>query len=204
MRIDVLDKKRPIRTVVLSSILAFLCCSYCQAQTPRSEVGDVALNFSDVELDISPNGQNVRTCAQVWGDGRFHIEQRIQQLPTPAATLKTLDSSLDSSQLRRLQDIIANESLAELPPFRWPTGVDLIKFHAFRVNFKLGSRVRDLGYMTPQKMFPPKLADTSLEGEWERSEAALQPLVEWFRSLERSSILSASGAEATLCSSEMH
>ena len=48
-------------------------------------------------------------------DGRFHLERRKEALPNPTSSLDISESSLDSTQLQRLHNILKGEDINKLP-----------------------------------------------------------------------------------------
>ena len=93
------------RTCTLLSIVALVGTPLSTAQDTRSGPARFLLILNEAQTDISPAGVNFSSCALILPDGRFHLERRMQQLPSHGATLKLYDSVLDSIQLRQLQEI---------------------------------------------------------------------------------------------------
>ena len=54
-------------------------------------------------------------CILVLPDGRFHRERRKEALPNPTSSLDISESSLDSTQLQRLHNILKGEDINKLP-----------------------------------------------------------------------------------------
>jgi len=188
---------------VLVLWFALACLPVGRAQRAQSDLSKFVVILNEGQTDISPRGINVRSCAVISPDGRFHLERRYQQLPKSSASLKVYESSLDSVQLQRLRAILDDEGVRKLPAFVWPSTPAVgAKFRGFEARIERGDQVQHVGYFVGSEVAPGKRLDPATDGikkEWKEAVAALQPLFLWFQDLEASN-LEPSGGESTLCS----
>jgi hypothetical protein len=179
------------------------CLPVGRAQRAQPDLSQFVVILNEGQTDISPRGINVRSCALVSADGRFHLERRYQQLPEPSANLKVYEYPLDSVQLQRLRAILDDEGVRRLPPFAWPpTPAVGTKFRGFEARIVRGGQVQHVGYFVGSEGTAGNQLDPATAGikkEWKEATAALQPLFRWLQDLEASK-LEPSGRESTLCS----
>jgi len=135
-------------------------------------------------------------------DGRFHLERRKEALPNPTSSLDISESSLDSTQLQRLHNILKGEDINKLPEYVLPVfPITAPWFGSFRTKISRGGQVRTVGYWLWQGGMPgasPNSTPDNIKEIWKESEVALRPLVEWFHGIEALK-LSPSAAQSTQC-----
>jgi hypothetical protein len=195
------------RALALLSILALTWTPLGTSQRTQSESIRFLVVLNEAQTDISPRGVNLSNCALILPDGRFHLERRVQQLPSHSATLEVFESSLDSLQFRQLQEILNDARVKELPAFLWPTTEMMgSKFQAFEARIARGDEVQRAGYFVRRGAPVGEAQNSTPSGvrkEWEQSEAVLRPVLQWLRGLETST-LQPSGGRSTLCSTDAH
>jgi hypothetical protein len=191
--------------LVLLSILAIAYIPFAFAQNIQSDSVPFLVILREGATDLSARGLNLHQCALILPDGRFHLEQRVQRLPNSKASLKVFESSLDSAQFRKLQEILNDETVKELPPLVSPTSaVGGNQFGGFTAEVARGERVQSVGYFEAQGQTAEKssdLAHSNRKKGWEQSKAALRPLQQWFHGLQAAN-LEPSRGESTLCSTD--
>lgn len=141
-------------------------------------------------------------CIVVLPDGRFHLERRKQVAPNPTSSLNIYESSLDSTQLQQLLNIVKKESLTKLPIYALPAFPMAVPWFS-TVNAKVAraGQIRTVGYWLWRgggADDSPTSTPDNIKKIWKDSEVALQPLLEWFHGIEASK-LSPSNAESTQC-----
>jgi hypothetical protein len=145
---------------------------------------------------------NVHDCMQVLPDGRFHLERRIQQLPSPSATLRVFDSWLDTAHFRKLQEILKDEKISELPPYVQPEiPMTAPRFRGVKVDIPRGTQVQSVGYWLWKggtSDSSPNNAPDNIKTAWRDSESAMRPLVDWLHCIEALN-LGPSNSASTMC-----
>jgi len=105
-----------LSTLILLLVVAFLP-SAVSAQVGRpSDPQATPVRIDEGRFDNEP-GVTSSDCILVMPDGRFHVERRRQVLPSSTATLNIFESSLDSSQLQQLGDIVAEAEASRIPAY---------------------------------------------------------------------------------------
>lgn len=197
------EKSGVAQLLVLLSILAIAYPALAFAQNIQSDSGAFLVILNEGETDISSRGVNLHECALILPDGRFHLEQRVQHLPNSNANLKVFESSLDSAQFRKLQEILNDETVKELPPLTSPaTPMAVTKFRGFTARIARGEQVQSVGYLEAQQQTVEKstdLAHSDMKKGWEQSKVALRPLLQWFQALQGVNREPSRG-KSTLCS----
>jgi hypothetical protein len=155
--------------------------------------GAFVVRISEASVD-NEHGATSMDCLLVRPDGRFHLEHRHQQLPSPTARLSVFESSLDSSQLVQLQGIIKNERVSDLPDYVTPpVSMDVPRFSTLIVDIQRGGSVQRSGYWTWHERSPGALAfPADVKKRWQDSEVTLRPVVEWFHEAEGLKLLPSS------------
>jgi len=198
------EKSGVAQRLVLPSILAIASIPFAFAQNIPSDSVAFLVILSEGATDLSARGLTLHQCALILPDGRFHLEQRVQRLPNSKATLKVFESSLDSAQFRKLQEILNDESVKELPPLASPTTpMGGNKSRRFTAEIARGRQVQSVGYFEAQRQTAEKsqdLAPSNMKKGWEQSKAALRPLLQWFHGMQAVN-LEPSRGESNLCSS---
>src|SRR5438045_7149769 len=76
---------------------------------PQSDSGAFMVSISEATID-NKNAVTSTDCILVLPDGRFHLERRKEVAPNPTSSLSIFESSLDSTRLQELQDILKDEA----------------------------------------------------------------------------------------------
>jgi len=126
---------------------------------------------------------NFSNCVLVMPDGQFYVSLRRQEIMDGTATVKAFEGSLNANSMQRLHDLLNRETIRNAPKFdlpKTPLGVD--EFQVFEAEINRGALLQRLGYFK-WKGRGPDNSDLT-KRQWQESELALQPLVEWFRALK--------------------
>jgi len=154
------------------------------------------------QIDQSLTGITANECILVFPDGHFHMERRLQQLPTPSATLQVYEADLSDEQLQQLKNSLDNYEIRNLPTFVPPSIPGPVNFRqAFQVRFPRNSHIDNIGYAAwkaTSQSDPDAPARDALYTSQQKSVAALQPLYKWFTDLD-SQKLTPSNMGSTFC-----
>jgi len=125
-------------------------------------------------------------CAVEFPDGRMRIERTKQIIPNEPAT-QVFTTKLNSTQSSELLSILSKtEKLSAFTPPKMPFIADSAQY--FEVEIVQNQRLREIGYFkwrgnTPAEASPASMPD-NVKKAWQISEAALQPLVQWFHNVQ--------------------
>jgi hypothetical protein len=190
-------------TLSLALALAVTLPAIAGAQTnPSPGPESFVVRISEAMMD-NERRVTLSDCLLVLPDGRFHLERRRQVLPSPTATLNIFESSLDSSQLEQLRDLVKNAQSSALPNYDSQRVFfqNAPWFSSVIVDIGGSEASRRYGYWTwDMRNAGPDVAATAKK-HWHDSETALQPLVEWLHAIEAMK-LPPSNAEPTKCSTD--
>jgi hypothetical protein len=99
--------------------------------------------------DLSQQIPGVHSCILVLADGRFHLEKKVQRLPSSVATVSVFDYSLDSVQLQTLRAILGSGEIRQLPIYSQPLQpIGVPWFYGFNVRIARVTGVQSIGYWT--------------------------------------------------------
>jgi hypothetical protein len=173
-------------TSAVGLVLAAALPAAVGAQTTSSpDPKPFVVRISEDRVD---NGHGVTStaCVLVSPDGRFHLERRQQVLPSSTAVLKVFESSLDSSQLQQLRDILRNEPTGSLPEYdKQPIYFQNAPwFSSVTVEISAGEAARRAVYWSWDERSAGPAASAEVKKHWKDAETALRPLVEWLHGIE--------------------
>ena len=135
--------------LVTSAFLTLVNAAPRDRLQPQQEAPTFLIAAHEGTIDLSRNGTSSQTCILVRPDGRFHLEGRTQRLPSPAASAKIFDYSLDSSRLQQLRGIIDDESVRQLPAYIQPPLPMAVSWsHGFEAKITRPTGAQDIGYWT--------------------------------------------------------
>lgn len=171
---------------------------------PKSQdAHGVFVRIVQTRIDLSPNGVTANDCIVVQGNGRFHLERRLQQLPDAATRVTVFESKLTKVQRQALREILDQHSIRNLPEFEAPVpplGVTDFSLLVAEVNRQ--TAMQRIGYFSwqgnPMPGAPPESTPDRIKKAWQDSQEALQPLEAWRHALEGQK-MQPSKASATLC-----
>jgi hypothetical protein len=146
------------------------------------------------------HGVMTSDCAVVLPNGRFHVERRKQVSPSPTASVRVFESTLDSSQFDNLRRIVQTAGTSEAREYvAPPASLDVPWFTTVVVTVEASGQVRKSGYWKWRGETPElyKTRDDIRRG-WQESEKKLQPIIEWFHRIEALN-LSSSDTEPDQC-----
>ncbi|MGA8431370.1 MAG: hypothetical protein WB729_16225 [Candidatus Sulfotelmatobacter sp.] len=188
--------------LVTSAFLTLVNVAPRDRLQPQQEAPTFLIAAHEGTIDLSRNGTSSQTCILVRPDGRFHLEGRTQRLPSPTASAKIFDYSLDSSQLQQLRGIIDDESVRQLPEYIQPPLPMAVSWsHGFEAKITRPTGAQDIGYWTWRGGTvdaSPNSARESVRKGWQQSETALKPLVDWLHGIEALK-LSPSDSKSDMC-----
>lgn len=190
------------RRITLALAPVFLCSSlFAQASSP-SITKELPVRVAEAQAN-NEHGLTTSDCVIVMPDGRFHVERLRQVLPSSTATLNIFESSLDSSQLQQLGDIVAEAEASRIPAYdSHPVGfTNAPWFSSVIVSVGEGQTARKFGYWEWDRRNTGPDVPADVKKHWHDSETALQPLVEWLHAIEAMK-LPPSNAEPTKCSTD--
>jgi len=179
--------KKPalVLALALLSLIRSTPAIYAQSK-PESIRFLVAIG--EATTDLSSLGTSRHTCILVMPNGRFHLESRVQHLPSSVAKAKIFDYSLDSQQLQRLRDILDDEKIRQLAAYQSPPMPMAVAWsRGFNANIERGTGIQNVGYWTWRGGTPtasPNSAPESVKKTWQESEIALGPLIDWLHGIE--------------------
>jgi hypothetical protein len=188
-----------LSTLILLLTVAFLP-SAVSAQVGRpSDPQATPVRIDEGKFD-NEHGVTSSDCILVMPDGRFHLERRRVTTPNPPATLTSFESSLDSSQLEQLREIISHAETNGLPEYdSRPVGFQNAPwFSSASVDIGEGETTRRFGYWAWDKRNAGPNVPADVKKRWHDSEVALRPLLEWLHGIEALN-LPPSDARSTQC-----
>ncbi len=193
----------PIKPAVVFLVCTVAFLSDAFPQEPKPAPVPFLLQIVESQTDLSPDGGITSDCILVQPNGRFHMEERRQHLPSPSAKLTIYESRLDKPQLEMLRNILGQQNIQGLPPFVRPNlPVSVAKFRLFSANIRRESATQRTGFFAWEGLGTPNSSPNStpddIKRAWQISANRLQPLVEWFHEIEGLK-LHASHAKSTLC-----
>src|ERR1700722_17534823 len=161
-----------------------------------------------VEMSIdntSVHGVTANACVLVRPDGDFHLEVRVQRLPSPMATLHIYEGSLDEFQMLRLHGLLDARDLRDLEDFQephLPLMTSFVKVATAEISRK--DHIQKVGYLTwkertEEPIGPPDTEPASVKEQWQRSRLLLEPLLEWSHAMQLVKMSELPESASTLC-----
>lgn len=193
----------PIRNSVIIMVFAVAGAVNASHQQPKPSTASTLLQIGETQFNVAPSGGVTSDCVVVQPNGRFHLERREQHLPKASAKLTVFTARLSKRQLQALRSILDKQDIQSLSPFVPPvTPLGVTKFRVFTADVAREATTQKAGFFmwegqgTPDA--PPNSTPDDIKRAWQTSATALQPLVEWFHTLEGMK-LRPSHAKPTLC-----
>jgi hypothetical protein len=183
--------RKVIATLVISSFFV------SAVRTQEAQSGPRSLIVTLVEFQVGRMG-SFTNCINVWEDGRFHLERRIQPDVSAHAVGAVYEATLPEAQLLALKQILESDQLRLLPPMEpiehyagktWMSG--------FRAKTVRDGTEREVGYFE-FGLYDPAKHSESVGVSDPRQKNAVRTLQEWFHHVNSRS-LSLPGAEPTMC-----
>jgi hypothetical protein len=188
--------------VWIVSVTALAAVHAALGGPPPQPQPEFLVEMREGTTDLSQQVPSVHSCILVLADGRFHLEKKVQRLPSSVATVSVFDYSLDSVQLQTLRAILARGEIRQLPIYSQPLQpIGVPWFYGFSVRIARVTGVQSIGYWTWRGGTPaasPNSAPESVKKGWRESETALQPLERWLRSIEGLKLIP-SDTQPTMC-----
>jgi len=193
------------KTAKTFTLTYFLISSFVLAKESNRQIPYIVKIYK-VESDISPQGISVHDCAVVRPNGTLHLEVRKQQLPNSEATLSVYEQPLTKTQLEVLHSIIADEQIQKLPSHRQPQKPFTVPyFRGFEAIIQRDEHRQRVGYFALRPEDENASTSSSipqdLRNEWNESEKALVPLVNWLDGIKSLNVTPAKKA-SQLCVSD--
>jgi hypothetical protein len=193
-----------VAMVLVLTIAFFTVARVASAAPQRQSLPDTAafvVSIGEATIDHK-EAVTSTDCIMVSPDGRFHLERRKQVAPNPTSSLNIYESSLDSTQLQQLLDIVKKESITTLPDYALPAFPMAVPwFSTFNAKVERAGQIRTVGYWLwrgGEADDSPNSTPNNIKKIWKDSEVALQPLAEWLHGIEALK-LSPSNAKPTQC-----
>jgi hypothetical protein len=159
-----------------------------------------------VEMGIDyHSGITANSCIAIQSDGRFHLERRLQQLPSQQAALHIYEATLDAFQLSRLESMLDAQAVREASTYKtpkFPLGVPAVA--AIRIAIARAEKVQTVGYFAWNREpgtegSSPESTPEAVKEEWGSTRLALIPLVGWFHEVEAMKWPELDESHSTLC-----
>lgn len=201
-RTDTYPRKAVMIIVLTAAILKVTGGTSTAARNDsQSDNAVLVVSINEAIID-NKNASSSTDCILVMPDGRFHLERRKEIAPNPTSSLSIFESSLDSTQLQQLHDILKPEGIERLPDYALPVFPMTVPWFAtFHARIERGGQIRKVGYWRWQggtAETSPNSTPANVKKTWKDSEIALRPLVAWFHAIETLK-LSPLGAQPTGC-----
>jgi hypothetical protein len=166
--------------------VAVICATPVAPQTQTSSDGNPLVRMWDSWTTLHPTAgpNNIENCVVVHPDGQFHLELRRQEFLDGRAALHIYEGTLDAGSVQTLKNLLDADAIKKLatPKLpRFPLSDDA-PLEGFSAAISRTDRTQDVGYFVVKARGPDN-PDTVVQ-EWQESQMALQPLVEWFRALK--------------------
>jgi hypothetical protein len=151
------------------------------------------------------SGITANSCIAIQSDGRFHLERRLQQLPSQQAVLHIYEATLDAFQLSRLKSMLDAQAVREASTYKGPKFPVLVPTVAVvRIEIARVDKVQTVGYFAWNRQpgtegLSPESTPEALKEEWRSSRLALTPLVGWFHEVEAMRWPELDESHSTLC-----
>jgi hypothetical protein len=164
------------------------------------------VRIGETNMDISSaHGITTNTCVMVQPDGHFHLEVRVQRLPSPTATLHIYEGNLGEFQMLRLQSLLDARGLRDAEDFQapqLPLTVPAVKVAIAEITRE--DHIQKVGYLAwnERKDGPtgrPESEPASVEEQWQRSRMLLTPLLEWAHAMQLVKMSELPESASTLC-----
>lgn len=147
--------------------------------------------------------EDFNACILLTQDGRFHLEKRADELINHKLNASVHEGSLDPVALFRLMSLIRHLTAAHVPEYRPPRlPLRADSYDLFVAEIPGAEGVRRVGYVTWTNgvagAFPEDEADET-KLEWAASQAALQPIRQWFDAMLAAQVKPTQQAQLTHC-----
>jgi hypothetical protein len=189
-------------TIPLVATLLSLTIVVAQDAVPARDVPLVRA----VEMSIdSHSGTTANSCIAIQKDGRFHLERRLQQLPSQQAVLHIYEATLDAFQLSRLESMLDAQVVREASTYKGPKFPVLVPTVAVvRLEIARVDKVQTVGYFAWNRQpgtdgLSPESTPEAVKQEWRSARLALTPLVGWFHEVEAMRWPELDESHSTLC-----
>ena len=98
---------------------------------------------------------NIDNCVLVLPDGHFYLSLRRQEIMDGAASLKTLEGSIEGKSFQILIDLLDGGTIRNAPAFERPhTPFGADEFQSFEARIQRGAKVQQVGYFKWFEIFP--------------------------------------------------
>jgi len=190
---------------VAFAALILICVLVAPAQTlPQCDSTTFLLTIGERTTDMSPSGINNGDWMVVLPDGRFHLERRVQQLPSATNTLTVYESSLSVEQLHHLHDLLESDSLKKLSQYVQPAiPIDAPWYGLVEAKISRDTGIQHVGYwawLGGKSGASPNSAPDEVKKGWREAQSVLEPLLSWFHMFKASDDLKPMEKErASLC-----
>jgi hypothetical protein len=176
----------------MAPAVLFALIPFCLAtqDNPLTTPKPAIFSLHEISMDLSSHGITANSCIMVAPDGTFHIERRLQQLPQDYAVLHIYESTLDAFQMRRLNNLLDDQSIRDLSRYIPPkTPMAASAFLSVGVRIPREKELQETGYFmwderTAQANQSPESTPTIIKDQWRATRTTLLPLVQWVHEVE--------------------
>ena len=172
------------RVSILLAVIV-ICAPPVAAQNQASGDGNSLVRMWDSWTTLHPTAgpNNIENCVVVHADGQFHLELRRQEFLDGRAALHIYEGTLDTGSLQTLKNLLDTDTIKKLAKPKLPRfPLADATLEGFSAAISRTDRTQDVGYFVVKTRGPDN--PDAVVQEWQESQMALQPLVEWFRALK--------------------
>jgi hypothetical protein len=186
----------------LSALFPLTLLSPSAHESPLVKIYETSIDISAV------HGITANNCISVQPDGNFHLEVRVQQLPSPTVTLHIYEATLNDFQMDRLHNLLDAQSLRESETFQSPKlPVSAPTFQVAVVQITREDSMQKLGYFAWNERVGkenerPESEPAAVKEQWLRSRVLLAPLLAWSHELRLMKMRELPESASTLCDAD--
>ena len=180
----------PMTTVTVPILTSLFALSIAATQDVVPVRKLPLVRIVETSIDLHSFGITANSCITIQGNGRFHLETRLQQLPRPQAVLHIYEGTLDAFELSRLESMLDAHAVREASTYKGPKLPVVVPTIAdVRIEIARADGVQTVGYFAWNHEpgtdgLSPESTPEALKEEWSKSRLALAPLVGWFHEVE--------------------
>jgi hypothetical protein len=173
-----------VQRLLISAIVAFISVGVL-SQDPKPRPPQFLFRAVEQESTLHPTAgpNNFSNCIVVRPSGHFHLLLRRQEIMDGTQTASSFEGLLDEKEMQTLRNLLDDDAVKQLPPFVAPEmPLPSDTFRVFIADVSRSANVQQIGYFSWKGDGPCNPG--SVKKDWQKSEAELQTLVEWFHALK--------------------